>query len=139
MFDWSNEDFNFNVPVTFSAGIELPQTLLYTSGGIYLHGTQSVTLAEEKALSKQSIGYILVWYKYSGGLLASDINYTLIPKYLVNAANGKITMPLVKEDGTSGAKTITVSESEGTTTLDGSATNDDAPNNNWVLRYIIGI
>lgn len=140
VFDWSKDDFNFNVPVTFSAGIDLPQTLLHTDGGRYLHASQALELTDDKVLSKQTLGYYLVWYKYSGGsLLANDINYTFIPKYLVNAANGKIVLPLVKEDGTSGAKTLIVSESENKTTLQGTETNDDAPNNNWVIRYVIGI
>lgn len=142
VFDWSKDDFNFNVPVTFSAGIDLPQKLLHTEEkGRYMFSTQSVSLSEEKALNKQTLGYYLVWYKHggSGSFLASDINYTFVPKYMDNAANSKITMALMKEDGTSGAKTITVSGSNGTTTITGTDTNDDAPNNNWVLRYIIGV
>lgn len=140
VFDWSKEDFNFNVPVSFSAGIDLPQTLLHTNKGIYLHGTQTVALDGDNALSKQTLGYYMVWYEYSGGsLLANNINYTFIPKYILDAANSKITMVLVKENGTCGAKTVSVSESSGTTTITGNAANDDAPNNGWVLRYVIGV
>lgn len=140
VFDWSSEDFNFNVPVTFSAGLDLPQKLLHTDGGRYLHATQSVVLSDDKALSKQTIGYLMIWYYYSGGsLYAENINYTLIPKHILNMPTAKITMPLAMDDGSSGAKTVTVSESSNTTTITGYYTNDNAPNNKWVLRYIIGI
>ena len=149
VFDWSKDDFNFNVPVTFSAGIDLPQKLLHTDGGRYMHETQSVVLSGEKALSKQTNGYLLVWYDYSTAtMLAKNINYTFIPKYMLIAANAKITMPLISEDGaTVGAKTVSVSETNGATTIQGDTINDlketdskiKVYNWHWVLRYIIGV
>lgn len=141
IFDWSDEDFNFNVPVSFSAGIDLPQTLLYTSGGVYLHEGQSIKLSGEKALSKQTLGYFIVWYDFTSKKLSeNNINYTFVPKYLANASVGKITLPLVLESGLCGAKTITVSEStSGETTLQGSTFNDEGNNGFWVLRYVIGV
>ena len=140
VFDWSDEDFNFNVPVSFSAGIDLPQTLLYTSGGVYLHDGQSVKLSGDKMLSKQTLGYFMVWYDFTSKVLTENsINYTFIPKYLASASVGKITVPVVLESGLCGAKTITVSETETETTLQGSTFNDEGNNGKVVLRYVIGV
>lgn len=105
----------------------------------FMHGTQSYDLIGSAALSKQLNGYILVWSYYSGGTTyANCTNYTFVPKCVLNFHNGYITMPVAMDDGTVCAKSFEITETNGTTKLQGVAANGTAPNNKLVLNKIMG-
>lgn len=131
------------------------QRLLHTDSGRYMTAGHTITLTNGNALSNQPHGYLLVWsqrinetnYWYSN-------QYTFIPRYHLkhpaetNDSSGNLIgrdmiMPLVLPDGTVGGKVIMVREEKVndvlTTTLTGYENNKTSPNNNWVLRYVLGV
>ena len=138
LFDYGKDDFKFNVPVTFGGGADFPQKVLHTDSGRFLHASQSVKLSGDSTISKQTIGYIFVWFYISNGTIYHEnINFSFVPKFAADI--GKFTMPLAMDNGTSGAKTVLIAESDDTTTITGYAANGNAPNNQWVLKGIMGI
>ena len=116
------------------------QKILYTDSGRYMNGSQTITLSGDNTISKQLTGYILVWLLYlNDTVYSANVNYMYIPKIAVSLYNGQVTVPLIAEDaGSIGAKTIYVTESNGTTTLKGREENGKAPNSGWVLKQVIG-
>lgn len=116
------------------------QKTLYTDSGRYMNGSQTITLNGDNTISKQLTGYILVWTLYlNGNVYSANVNYMYIPKIAVFLYKGQVTAPLIAEDASSiGAKTIYVTESNGTTTLKGREENGKAPNSGWVLKQVIG-
>jgi hypothetical protein len=114
------------------------QTILHTDSGRYMNADQSVTLTGAAALSKQHTGYILVWYYYSGGLLAQQIQYTYIPKIAPTIKN-VIALPITLDTGEAGMKKLTVTDDGTTTVITGDSFNSNSsPENKFVLRYIVG-
>lgn len=125
--------------ITINGNTVGTQTLLASGINKFMHGTQSYSLSGTSALSKQLNGYVLVWSYYSGGTTYINCtNYTFMPKCVLNYNNGYITMPVAMDDGTCGAKSFIVTETDGTTKLQGVAANGTAPNNTLVLSKIMG-
>lgn len=115
------------------------QTTLKSGINQYMNDSQSFTLSGTSALSKQLTGYIMVWSYYSGGTTyVNCTNYTFIPKSVLGYNGGRISMPLVLDDGTCGAKSLIITETSGVTTVQGESRNGNAPNTNWVLNKVIG-
>ena len=115
------------------------QTVLHTDTGRYFHDTQSLDLTGTNRIVNQVNGYILIWqYFASNTVYTENINYTFVPKYCINLANGKISLPLAMDDGSHGTKTLFVSDDGSKTTIKGHTKNDESPNNKWVLKYVIG-
>lgn len=116
-------------------------TILHTDSGRFMHESHSISLTGTNRITKQINGYICVWYLYlDGTMYSSNINYTFIPKHIVNMPSKNITMVVGAEDaGNIGCKTLFVEDNGTTTTIKGHTANDDSTHNNkWVLRYIIG-
>jgi hypothetical protein len=115
------------------------QTFLHTDTGRYMHDKQEIKLTGNNRITKQINGYIIVWMRYSNGsVYANDSTYTFIPKVVANFNSGRITLPIAREDGTVvGSKLLFITDDGATTKIAGSSTNDDAPNNGFVLKHII--
>ena len=191
IFDWGEEDFNFNVPyVKFQEKVILQKkedsnstvlaaeegglvrirpngyededtetifrangeivfpngsivrnsdsSILHTDTGRLMNASAKVNLTGDNRLEKQLTGYVCVWYQYTGSdMLKTHVNFTYIPKGALDI--GQITAVLIAEDGkTMGAKTLYIEDDGTTTTLTGAAPNSAAaPNNGWVLRYVL--
>ena len=115
------------------------QNLLHTlDTAKYMIDTHSVKLSGSYRITNMVNGYILVWSYYSNEIMyAENINYTYIPKYVVNLHSGKITVPVHMDTGTHGSKTLYITDDGSITTIKGHTKNGTSPNNQWVLRYII--
>jgi hypothetical protein len=143
VFDWSNEDFNFNVPVNMPALTVNneplgAQKILHTDSGRFMNDGQSVTLTGANAISQQHTGYILVWYYYDNGLLAQQIQYTYIPK-IAPVIKSTISLPIILATGDAGLKTLTIYDDGDSTTISGDDANSASPPaSKFVLRYIVG-
>lgn len=146
VFDWSSEDFNFNVPVTFSEGYVNTNKVLW-SGAYYMNGSQTITLAEP--VSEQANGLVLVFSGYdttNSAAKDSSINTFFVSKKQVELfPDCGHTFILGINAGFSGmaAKYLyftdtTVYGHSGNTT---SGTNSGISfnNSNYVLRYVIGV
>lgn len=143
--------------ISYSEG----QRLLHTDDGRYMTAGHTITLTGAKSLSNQPHGYLFVWSQRIDGVnYWYANNYTFMPKYHLkhpaatkdssdNLIGHDMVMPLVlSENGTVGSKLIMVREEIVTDTngndtlktiLTGSACNGWSPNNNWVLRYVLGV
>lgn len=106
---------------------------LWTGGAFMFDGQ---TAPATKNLSDCPNGWVLVWSEFSASSQNYGWQYTFIPKsHTSHAAGGGIW---VGGHGTSGVvlkKYIYVTN----TAVNGHAMNDDAPNNQMVLRYIYSI
>ena len=112
--------------------------LLHTDEGRFMNANQGVILRGESSLSQQFTGYILCWYYYNNGLLSQSINYTYIPKAMLQHTS-QIVMPVVLSTGEVGAKTIHIVDDGIETSLIGDDKNSAySPNNKLVLRRIFG-
>lgn len=143
IFDWSNEDFNFNVPVTImGAKIGGENPILWT-GNDMMAANANVQLSAP--ISSQMHGIVLV---FSG---TSDVswNTAYVPKAMINLYNGGgHTFLMANNAGLStfGAKYLYISD----TSITGHATNvtDSSSaaasgikfgNAYFSLRYVIGV
>lgn len=146
VFDWSKEDFNFNVPVTFSEGYVNTNKVLW-KGAYYMNGSQTITLAEP--VSEQANGLVLVFSGYdttNSAAKDSSINTFFVSKKQIELfPDCGHTFILGINAGFSGmaAKYLyftdtTVYGHSGNTT---SGTNSGISfnNSNYVLRYVIGV
>lgn len=143
VFDWGKNDFAFNVPVSFNAGIANGNKVLW-QGGMYMNEDHTATLSE--AISAQQHGIVLVFSGYSGGSLDSSINTFFVSKEQVSAfPNCGHTFILGINAGFSkmGAKYLYFTD----TTVKGHAGNVSSGTNSgitfdnsyYVLRYVIGV
>lgn len=155
IFDWSKEDFNFNVPVTFSAGFNMPnraikqlwngQAKLYNSSGVT--GDDTIPLIEP--VSAQANGIVLIFTPYNASTgLANDakLQAFFIPKMTVFVMPNKMhTFQLI--DGSNFAKIGAKSVYIGDERISGYANNKNTGTTNGItydntafcLRYIIGV
>lgn len=146
VFDWSGEDFNFNVPVTFSEGY-IGTNKILASGASYMNETQTWNLSEP--VSEQPNGIVLVFSGYDTTnkvALDSSINTFFVSKKDIELfPDVGHTFLLGINAGFSGmaAKYLyftdtTVYGHEGNTS---SGTNSGITfnNSNYVLRYVIGV
>lgn len=161
VYDWSYKDFNFNVPVNFSGGIDTNELkitspvagLTNRSYGVnkilattasYMTASQTVNLSE--AVSAQPNGIVLAWSSYTDGTAHDyDWAYQFIPKQHVLSYEGAgIGFPLITTGfGYVASKYVYVSDTKitgysgNTNASTGSSINFD--NSYWVLRYVVGV
>lgn len=87
VFDWSGEDFKFNVPVEFAKGFTGGSDKILWEGATVMGGGIEITLTEK--IDAQMNGVVLVFCSYQDGTLQDD-NYQsfYIPKTLVSLKSG---------------------------------------------------
>lgn len=143
IFDWGENDFSFNVPVTFNQGIANGNKVLW-SGGMYMDATHTATLSE--AISAQAHGIVLVFSYYDSGVQDYSFNTFFVSKEqvaLFPSCGHTFIMGINAGFSSMGAKYLyftdtTVKGHAGNTT---SGTNSGITFNNskYVLRYVIGV
>ena len=94
IFDWSENDVRFNVPVNANAGINIngitygKQQVIADVGGKYMHGTQDEQLS--MPISKTQNGIVLVFSDRSNGAVHDwGFNCFFVPKESVKKIDGK--------------------------------------------------
>lgn len=149
LFDWSKNDFNFNIPVNFSKGFTQPNSALKQlwNGNFQMTGGQSVDLIEN--ISSQANGIVLVFTPFDTSTnLANDekLMSFFVSKKAVQVMPRKMhTFHLISgaDFATIGAKSVYIADEK----ISGYATNDDTgtkngitfANNKFVLRYVLGV
>lgn len=123
---------------------------LLASPGMFMNGTQSVTLAEK--VSVQRSGIVLVFSEYSGGLVNNtSFNCHFIPKMVITMYPGAGHVFQMSSSNLAYYTTKFLYISD--TTITGHANNDQSfgtssnptsssiasTNNRFVLRYVIGV
>ncbi len=109
---------------------------LYSGGGLYMNGTQSITLSQ--GVSAQNTGIVLVWSRYDGGAKNYGWVTHFIPKALVASHSGTgFDCPLCATNNptVSGGKYVYIDN----TTIKGNDYNNKGNNAKWVLRQVIGV
>lgn len=148
LFDWSKTDFNFNIPVNFSAGFTQPVgALKQLWNGNFSMESSSNTITLSESILDQPNGIVLIFTPWDGST-ANDgkLQSFFVSKKVVQVMPSKLhTFFLISgaDFGTIGAKSLYIGE----TRISGYATNDDADtkngitfdNNKFVLRYILGV
>lgn len=117
------------------------QTLLWVkSSNWYMLDTHKIELTENKRITNQFTGYIVIWSYYNSGTMYNAcINFTYVPKLACNHnGDGRITLPLAMDTGVFGSKTLFITDDGTKTTIKGIAGNGNSPNNNWVIWKIYG-
>lgn len=110
------------------------------TGASYMNGSQTVPLSQN--VSAQVSGVVLAWSAYVSGVAQNyNWHYTFIPKWAVATNPGAGMVDGWSYGASSGGsptlitKYIYVSDGH----LSGHASNDQAPNNQVVLRAVIGV
>ena len=151
IFDWSKDDFNFNVDVYIQGklnGFEIGKNKVLWSGGHYMYAGQTEYLKE--LISKQSNGIVLVFSTYNSDtneVHNYDFNSFFISKYEVSAHNGSghtFTMFAGALFGTPAAKYLNIYDDRiqgnDNNYAQGTGSSGITYNNkNFVLRYVIGV
>ena len=146
VFDWSADDFNFNVPVNFNAGFTNDNKVLW-SGGYYMTAGQTATLNEP--VSAQASGIVLIFSRYdiaNGSSLNEHFSYHFVPKQIINLHEGKGSVFNMATSNNSyyASKYLYIYD----TYIDGHDNNGEIGtgttgitynNNRFVLRYVIGV
>ena len=145
VFDWSETDFNFNVPVYIN-GVPIVANTILWEGAALMGSGHTATL--NAPISSQHHGIILV---FSGFVDGGAVNYYIcshvVPKSLVSALPGAPHTFMLVGDAKmayAGAKYLYIDD----TSIRGHADNEAVGtgvvstigynNNRWVLRYVIG-
>lgn len=144
-FDWSETDFNFNVPVTVQ-GVQLCKNNVLWSGALWPSGTQQAYFSAP--VSQQQTGIVLVFSYYDGSSRDWDFNFQFIPKAYVEMFPGKnfsfgfphlyndyfVTKLLLFSD------TYLFGDDHNSTGSFGPGANGiTTTNNRQVLRFVIGV
>lgn len=149
VFDWSKEDFNFNVPVNFKQGFtnegsSNSNKILWDEGPRHMNGDQIVDLSEK--ISDQPNGIVLAWSAYANDTTYNyDWYYQFVPKHHVTAHNGTgVTTNMATAGfGHVASKYVYVYDTyiSGNAKNTASGTSNGITYNNsyWVLRYVIGV
>ena len=147
VFDWSETDFNFNVPVT-APKFNVPQKVIW-SGALYLGENQVAELWEN--VSAQSNGIVLIFSAYdSAANQVQDWHFCsyFIPKLQVSLLDGAPTSLTMSGDATMtyvSTKEVYITDNRivGTSnnTVNGSNTTSGITYHNlhWALRYVLGV
>lgn len=146
VFDWSESDFNFNVPVSFNAGLSVSNRLLW-QGSYYMTEGQTANLSE--AVSAQTSGIVLVFSRYdiaNSSPMNEHFNYHFVPKIMVELHNdkGSVFNMATSNETYAASKYLYISDTQirGHTNngeLGTGATGVNYNNNRFVLRYVIGV
>lgn len=148
VFDWSKNDFNFNVPVNMTQGYMYPQTILWT-GESQLGASDTITLNEP--INKQASGIVLIFSLYRDGK-AEDVSVhsffvsRVQTQYLFGGAvcPNLFMMGINSNLSIFGSKYVYISN----TTLRGFSGNTSSgtsqcgitfDNSKFVLRYVLGV
>ena len=87
-FDWSETDFNFNVPVTVQ-GVQLCKNNVLWSGAMWPDDTQTLYLSSP--VSEQQTGIVLVFSAFDGKALDYDFNAWFVPKWVAQNTHNVTT------------------------------------------------
>lgn len=153
VFDWGENDFNFNVPVNFNGDVTLStingepyestQKVLW-EGAFYMQASHTIALKE--AISKQKSGIVLIFSVYASGAPVDQIQQFFVSKKSIELLPDAVhTFLLVTAAnfGGVGAKSLKFTD----TTISGGAVNTTSgtsssisyDNDAFVLRYVIGV
>lgn len=143
VFDWSANDFAFNVPVAFHAGSTGTNKVLWT-GEYYMQASQTINLTEP--ISQQMSGIALVFSAYADGAAQSyDWHTFFVPKAFVamRDGTGHCFNMMSQAYGDVASKYLYISDESiaghannvNTGTQNGITYNNKA----YVLRYVIGV
>lgn len=150
VFDWSENDFNFNVPVNFEKGFTVPNSAYKQlwNGQYHMNGTTtSINLIE--SVSSQTNGLVLIFTPYDSSTgLANDekLMSFFVSKKVVQVMPSKLHTFLLIPDAsfsTIGAKSVYISDTKitGYAASGNSGTSKGVTFNNagFVLRYVLGV
>lgn len=159
VFDWSNDDFKFNVPVTMTDGFTYPQKILWSTP-MMMTADETITLNEP--ISKQSTGIVLIFSSVdesTGATKDASIHSFFIPKVQVQYIFAEPTesgewqslstphmfmMGLNSNMGAFGSKYIYITDTQlkgfdGNNKSGTAATGIKFDNTRFVLRYVLGV
>ena len=150
VFDWSTDDFNFNVPVNFAKGFTQPNSALKQLwNGQYHMNSTSTTITLIEPISSQANGIVLIFTPYNSTTgLANDekLMSFFISKKAVQVMPNKLhTFFLVADAGFSavGAKSLYIGDQRITGYVpngnSGTASSITYNNAGFVLRYVLGV
>ena len=147
--DHWNEDgkdyYNINAEIQQNGIPIIKGQKILWEGASYMNEGQTATLNEK--VSEQHSGVVLVWSRYTNATAQNDsFNFTFIPKSFVAMWGGYGTTSIIAGSGFNpvGSKYVYVSD----TKVTGNAVNNQSSktvngitfvNNNFVLRYVIGV
>lgn len=149
IFDWSKEDFQFYVPVTFNAGYQLgsdfPKVLW--EGASHMNANQTASLSD--AIRNQPNGIILIFSLYRNGA-AENVSVTsfYISKKQVELMPGakQVFMMAINNNlSVFGTKYLSISNwiigGDASNTSSGTAAGSGITfdNSQFVLRYVLGV
>ena len=138
VFDWGENDFRFNVPVSFVNG----NNVLW-SGALYMMASQTINLTEP--ISSQLTGVVLVFSAYEDGAEQNyDYHHFFVPKTFVEQKDGvgSCFNMMSQAFGSVASKYLYISDTAitGHDANTGAGTQNGITYNNkaYVLRYVIG-
>lgn len=150
VFDWSNADFNFNVPVNFAHGFTQPLSALKS----LWNGTQqmkdastSITLSETVSAQPNGIVLIFTPVDSSGNANDAKLQSFFISKKVVQVMPSKMHTFFLMDGanfGTVGAKSLYISDTKVTGYANNSSSGTGTStikydNTKFVLRGILGV
>ena len=146
VFDWSVSDFNFNVPVNFSAGFTTVNKLLW-EGSYYMTAGQTANLKD--AVSNQQSGIVLVFSRYdiaNSSPMNEHFSYHFVPKMMVELQGdkGSVFNMATSNQSYSASKYLYIDDTairghDNNGDIGTGATGVNYNNNRFVLRYVIGV
>lgn len=151
VFDWSKDDFNFNVPVNFSDGFTVPLSALKQLwNGQFQMESSSVSINLIEKISDQPNGIVLIFTPYNSttGLAVDEkLQSFFISKKTVQVMGSKMHTFYLMDGanfGTVGAKSLYIADSRITgyanNNLSGTGTSGiKYDNTKFVLRWILGV
>lgn len=151
VFDWSKDDFNFNVPVNFSDGFTVPLSALKQLwNGQSQMESSSVSINLIEKISDQPNGIVLIFTPYNSTTgLANDekLMSFFISKKTVQVMGSKMHTFYLMDGanfGTVGAKSLYIADNRLTgyanNSLSGTGTSGiKYDNTKFVLRWILGV
>ena len=149
VFDWSKDDFNFNVPVTAPSinGYPVGTNKVLWSGGYYMTAGQTANL--NGTVSSQASGIVLVFSRYdvsAGAPLNQHWSYHFVPKIMVqlHGGEGSIFDLSTSKDSYRASKYLYINDdkivgNDNNADTGTGATGVKYTNNAFVLRYVIGV
>lgn len=142
IFDWSDKDFNFNVPVYIQGHLIGGANTMLWSGEDLVMANAAIALAEP--ISAQMHGIVLVFSSATG-----DVSWSthFIPKAMIEYFNGGAQTCMMANNAglsTFGAKYVYITDESITGHASNDATGTAASgitfdNSAFVLRYVIGV
>lgn len=154
VFDWSETDFNFNVPVNFSAGFTQPNSALKQLwNGQQQMADSSTTITLIEPISQQATGIVLIFTPYDSSTgLANDakLQSFFVSKKVVQVMPSKMHTFMLIDGGnfaTVGAKSLYIGDERisgyANNNTSGGASNSTGSirydNTKFVLRYVLGV